>query len=50
MSVDEHLDLSRIHAAYKSAKGEWLLLSACHNLGKLHNHIGTDGLAALKTA
>ena len=28
------------------AKGEWLLLSACH---KLHNHIGIDGLAALKT-
>lgn len=31
------------------AKGEWLLLSACHNLRKLHNHIGTDGLSALKT-
>lgn len=31
------------------AKGEWLLLSACHNLRKLHNHIGIDGLAALKT-
>ena len=31
------------------AKGEWLLLSACHNLRKLHNHIGNDGLAALKT-
>ena len=32
------------------AKGEWLLLSACHNLRKLHNHIGIDGLAALKTS
>ena len=31
------------------AKGEWLMLSACHNLRKLHNHIGIDGLAALKT-
>ena len=31
------------------AKGEWLLLSACHNLRKLHNNIGIDGLAALKT-
>ena len=30
------------------AKGEWLLLAACHNLRKLHNHIGIDGLAALK--
>ena len=27
------------------AKGEWLLLSACHNLRKLHNHIGNDGLS-----
>ena len=31
------------------AKGEWLLLSACHNLCKLHNHIGIDGLTTLKT-
>lgn len=29
------------------AKGEWLLLSACHNLRKLHSHIGIAGLAAL---
>jgi transposase len=32
-----------------SARHEWLLLSACHNLRKLHGHIGTDGLAALTT-
>ena len=29
------------------AKGEWLLLAACHNLRKLHGKIGTDGLAGL---
>ena len=29
------------------AKGEWLLLAACHNLRKLHAHIGIDDLAAL---
>ncbi len=32
------------------ANGEWLLLSACHNLRKLHGHIGTHGLPALATA
>ena len=32
------------------ARGEWLLLAACHNLRKLHGHVGTDGLAALATA
>lgn len=31
------------------AKGEWLLLAACHNLRKLHQKVGTDGLAALAT-
>ena len=31
------------------AKGEWLMLAACHNLRKLHNYIGIDGLAAVKT-
>jgi hypothetical protein len=31
------------------AQGEWLLLSACHNLRKLHGHIGMDGLSALAT-
>lgn len=34
----------------EQAKGEWLMLSACHNLRKLHNHVGIDGLAALKTS
>lgn len=29
------------------ARGEWLLLAACHNLRKLHGHIGIAGLAAL---
>jgi transposase len=29
------------------AQGEWLLLSACHNLRKLHGHIGISGLTAL---
>ncbi len=32
-----------------AAKGEWLLLAACHNLRKLHGHVGTDGLATLAT-
>lgn len=31
------------------ARGEWLLLAACHNLRKLHRHIGTDGLTGLAT-
>lgn len=30
------------------AKGEWLLLAACHNLRKLHRHIGVNGLGALQ--
>lgn len=29
------------------AKGKWLLLAACHNLRKLHGHLGNAGLAAL---
>jgi transposase len=32
------------------AKGEWLLLAACHNLRKLHGQVGTGGLAALATS
>lgn len=32
------------------ARGEWLLLAACHNLRKLHRHIGTDGLTGLVTS
>jgi transposase len=31
------------------ARGEWLLLAACHNLRKLHQKVGTQGLAALAT-
>jgi transposase len=31
----------------EQARGEWLLLAACHNLRKLHGHIGVTGLAAL---
>lgn len=29
------------------ARGEWLLLAACHNLRKLHSHTGIAGLPAL---
>jgi transposase len=29
------------------ARGEWLLLAACHNLRKIFRHAGTTGLAAL---
>lgn len=32
------------------ARGEWLLLAACHNLRKLHGHLGASGLAALATS
>jgi transposase len=32
---------------FDQARGEWLLLAACHNLRKLHGHIGVSGLAAL---
>lgn len=34
----------------EQARGEWLLLAACHNLRKLHGHIGITGLAALSTS
>jgi hypothetical protein len=37
-------------SAASTARGEWLMLSACHNLRKLHGHIGIDGLAALASA
>lgn len=33
---------------FEQARGEWLLLAACHNLRKLHGHIGVTGLAALQ--
>ena len=29
------------------ARGEWLLLATCHNLRKLHNHIGIPGPTSL---
>ncbi|KMV14807.1 IS1182 family transposase [Mycobacterium heckeshornense] len=32
---------------FEQARGEWLLLAACHNLRKLHGHLGTTGLAGL---
>lgn len=32
----------------EAVTGEWLLLAACHNLRKLHRHIGTNGLPALQ--
>jgi len=32
------------------ARGEWLLLAACHNLRKLHGQVGIGGLAALATS
>ena len=32
------------------ARGEWLLLAACHNLRKLHGKVGVSGLAGLVTA
>jgi len=32
------------------ARGEWQLLAACHNIRKLHGHIGVNGLAGLATS
>ena len=32
---------------FDQARGEWLLLAACHNLRKLHGHIGVTGLTSL---
>lgn len=34
---------------FDQARGEWLLLAACHNLRKLHGHIGVHGLTGLAT-
>ena len=31
----------------EQARGEWQLLAACHNLRKLHGHIGVSGLPGL---
>jgi IS5 family transposase len=33
-----------------NARGEWNLLAACHNLRKLHGHLGTAGLGSLRPA
>ncbi len=33
-----------------NARSEWKLLAACHNLRKLHGHLGTDGLGKLRPA
>jgi hypothetical protein len=33
-----------------NARGEWKLITACHNLRKLHGHLGTAGLGRLKTS
>lgn len=33
-----------------NARGEWKLLAACHNLRKLHRHLGLAGLGRLRTA
>lgn len=34
----------------EAAKDEWLLLTACHNVRKLHGYLGLDGLANLATS
>jgi len=34
----------------EQAKGEWLLLAACHNLRKLHTNLGVESLSGLATA
>ncbi len=31
----------------EGARGEWLLLAACHNLRKLHGAVGVAGLASV---
>jgi IS5 family transposase len=33
-----------------NARGEWNLLAACHNLRKLHGHLGLAGLGTLRAA
>jgi len=33
-----------------NARGEWTLLAACHNLRKLHGHLGPAGLGSLRPA
>lgn len=36
-----------LQRGFEQARAEWLLLAACHNLRKLHGHIGVTGLTAL---
>ena len=33
-----------------NARSEWELLATCHNLRKLHSHLGVTGLGSLRTA
>ena len=33
-----------------NARQEWRLLAACHNLRKLHSHLGVAGLGTLQPA
>jgi len=33
-----------------NARSEWELLAACHNLRKLHGHLGAAVLGKLRTA
>ena len=33
-----------------NARSEWELLATCHNLRKLHSHLGVNGLGSLRTA
>jgi len=33
-----------------NARSEWNLLATCHNLRKLHGHLGVTGLGSLRTA
>ncbi len=33
-----------------NARSEWELLATCHNLRKLHGHLGVAGLRSLRTA
>ena len=33
-----------------NARSEWELLATCHNLRKLHRHLGVNGLGSLRTA
>ena len=33
-----------------NARSEWELLATCHNIRKLHGHLGVTGLGSLRTA